>query len=203
MQRLGQPTPIVNAALAQLLGLLCAGESSATAAIGRIGARLAPAAAARAGGTLAAVAADEARHERLLSAVSARTCIAPILPGRTARRFFARLESRDPQIHAARVASLDGCVCQILGVVLGASNAGLIPTPVASLLAMIRRDEARHVRAMRTVARDLAVDASALRSIDLETRARFLAVLAVYEPHFASLGVEWGTVSARIRRDDA
>jgi len=189
-------------AAAQLLGLLRAGELSAEAAFGRITRRLPPAAAERMGGTLQLIRADEARHGRMLTEAADHSGLVPAPPAAAARRFFAILESRDPSVHVGRIAALDACVCQILSRVLAADRGSMLPPPVFATLESIRRDEGRHVRTARTLAREFGIDSNILQCLDLETRQAFDRVLCCYEPAFLALHVDAGAMRRQIRRDE-
>ena len=191
--------------IAPLLGLLRMGEQSAEQAFGRISGKLSTTQFAYALPALQAIAADEARHDRLLAvavtAVGGECC----RPRPDVRRFFMRLESRDPASHLARIASLDGAVCQILSSVLAKtsiSTSPSLPYPIAATLASIRADEGRHVRLARTVARELGFDPARLRAIDLDTRHRFADMLAHFDDSLTLLGIDAMTLRSRIRRDE-
>lgn len=192
-------------AIASLVGLLRAGEQSAEQAFGRIAGRLSATQYAHALPTLRAIAADEARHDRLLAG-AARAIDAEWFGLRPpVQRFFMRLESRDPRNHLSRIASLDGAVCQLLSAVLskrlGAAPAPL-PHAVLATLVKIRADEGRHVRLARALARDLGQDAVSFRAFDLETRHRFADVLGHFDGALATLGLDTVALRRRIRRDE-
>jgi hypothetical protein len=94
------------------------------------------------------IAEEEGGHDALLAGV--RQCL-PIArnlaSSRTAvRRFYLRMQERDPERHLARIVGLDSAVCTILSS-LTAPGRGISDDPVirARLLA-IRRDETSHVR---------------------------------------------------------
>jgi hypothetical protein len=192
-------------AVACLVGLLRAGEQSAEQAFGRIAGRLSATQFAHALPSLRAMAADEARHDRLLARAAGaidgewfrvRPCV---------QRFFMRLESRDPRIQLSRIASLDGAVCQLLSAVLskGLGTARTtLPPPVLATLVTIRADEGRHVRIARALARELGQDAASFRAFDLETRHRFSGVLGHFDGALATVGLDTVTLHSRIRRDE-
>jgi hypothetical protein len=188
--------------IAQLLGLLRAGEQSAEFAFGRVRKRLPPAAAQNLHQTLESIQSDEARHGRMLAIAAHLSGITPSGPAAAARRFLARLESRDPGVHLARIASLDGCVCQVLSRVLAADIASRLPHSVSIVLGSIRRDEGRHVRTARRLARELGMDTGDLRCHDDETRESFDSVLGCYEHAFLALDVDAGAMRRLIRRED-
>lgn len=192
-------------AAARLVGLLRAGEQSAEQAFGRIAGRLSATQFAHALPSLRAIAADEARHDRLLARAAGaidgeRFALRPGV-----QRFFMRLESRDPRIHLSRIASLDGAVCQLLSAVLSKTHSTAhttLPHPVLATLVTIRADEGRHVRIARALARELGQDAASFRAFDLETRHRFADVLDHVEKALAMLGLDTMALRGRIRRDE-
>ena len=192
-------------AIACLVGLLRAGEQSAKQAFGRIAGRLSATQFAHALPSLRAIAADEARHDRLLARAAGAIDGEGfgLRPG--VQRFFMRLESRDPGIHLSRIASLDGAVCQVLSAVLsnrlGTAHTTL-PYPVLATLVTIRADEGRHVRIARALARELGQDGVSFREFDLETRHRFSDVLAHFDGALATLGLDSVALRRRIRRDE-
>jgi hypothetical protein len=192
-------------AVACLVGLLRAGEQSAEQAFGRIAGRLSATQFAHALPSLRAIAADEARHDRLLARAAGAIDGEwfGLRPG--VQRFFMRLESRDPRIHLSRIASLDGAVCQLLSAVLskgfGTAHTTL-PHPVLATLVTIRADEGRHVRIARALARELGQDAASFRAFDLETRHRFSDVLGHFDRALATLGLDTVALRRRIRRDE-
>jgi hypothetical protein len=191
-------------AMACLVGLLRAGEQSAEQAFGRIAGRLSATQFAHALPSLRAIAADEARHDRLLARAAAAIDGEWFRVGPCVRRFFMRLESRDPRTHLSRIASLDGVVCQLLSALLskGLGPAQTLPHPVPATLVTIRADEGRHVRIARALARELGQDAASFRTFDLETRDRFSGVLGHFEGAFATLGLDTVALRGRIRRDE-
>lgn len=192
-------------AVAAFVGLLRAGEQSAEQAFGRIASRLSATQFAHALPHLQAIAADEARHDRLLARAAGAIDGARFRPSPRVRRFFLRLESRDPATHLARIASLDGAVCQVLSAVLSKRLSGLhatLPHPITTTLATIRADEGRHVRIARTLARELGEDTASFRALDLETRHCFADVLGQFEGALAMLGIDTVTLGGRIRRDE-
>jgi hypothetical protein len=190
--------------IAPLLGLLRMGEQSAEQAFGRISAKLSRTQFAHAVPALQTIAADEARHDRLLAAAASVVDADCCHPRSHMRRFFMRLESRDPATHLARIASLDGAVCQVLSSLLATTTRSTFPSlpyPIAATLATIRADEGRHVRVARTLANELGLDSADLRAIDLDTRHRFADTLLLFEDSLVMLGIDWMTLRTRIRRD--
>lgn len=184
-------------AIARLLGLLRTGEQSAEVAFRRMSAS--PAVEGTVRTTLLSIAADEARHDRLLATGSAATGVAAIPPERAVRRFFARLQSRELGTHLARVAGLDACVCQVLACVVGAG--GGLPGPLAIALHTIRQDEGRHVRLARELARRVGTSEATMSELELDTRRAFAQVVTTFDDAFEALGVDVETLGRRIRRD--
>ena len=187
-------------ALSRLLGLLRAGEQSAAAAFGQLIRRLHPAAAECARVALQSIQADEARHDWILAKASDDSGISPAPPAKVARRFFATLESRDLGVHLGRIAALDACVCQVLSCVLSTTHHSTLPAPIVETLESIRRDEGRHVKIARTLARGLGVDDRTLQCVDVETRNAFDRVLHSYEPALVVLLADAEALRRRIRR---
>jgi hypothetical protein len=192
-------------AVACLVGLLRAGEQSAEQAFGRVAGRLSATQFAHALPSLRVIAADEARHDRLLARAAGAIDGEwfRVRPG--VQRFFMRLESRDPRIQLSRIASLDGAVCQLLSAVLskGLGTARTtLPHPVLATLVTIRADEGRHVRIARALARELGQDAASFRAFDLETRHRFSRVLGHFDGALATVGLDTVMLHTRIRRDE-
>jgi hypothetical protein len=197
----GRLAPVPMSALEPLLGLLRAGEQSAEAAFGRIARRLQPATAARVNHALHLIQQDEQRHTILLRNAADASCMQHCRPTASARRFFARLESRDLAVHLGRIAALDACVCQVLSRILAAGSRATMPPALQQALTTIRRDEGHHVKNARALAVDLGIDPAHLRNIELETRQAFDLVLGCYEASFLSLGIHAESLRRRIRRD--
>jgi hypothetical protein len=185
--------------VATLLALLRAGEQSAAAALNRIAERLSAGELELAAPRLARLIADEQRHDASLARHAAGLPIAPVGDAAT-RRFFRRLESREPVIHLARVAALDSCVCQVLSRVLMPAGEGLGPS-LSGLLSRIRSDEAEHVRAARYLSMSFGLKETQLRSIDLEVRDAFALLLGARAVSFEALGVDSVELISRIRRE--
>jgi rubrerythrin len=164
--------------------------------------RLKPAGAAHAQRALEMIVADELRHDDWLAAASDETRIPAIPVTEPSRRFFSSLESHDLVVHLSRIATLDGCVCQILSRVLAADGGSDVPAPIAAALIRIRRDEAGHVRTARALARELGLDSAASRAIELETRRAFSGVIARHESAFTMLGVDAADLARRLQRHE-
>lgn len=185
---------------ATLLALLRAGEQSAAAAFERIARRLSAGERSLAAAQLAHLIDDERLHDEALAAQAA--ALPQVAVGDAAtRRFFRRLESREPHIHLARVAALDGCVCQVLGRILRSSARQHLDAALGRVLAGIRLDEARHVRTARGLCVALDMDAAQLTRIGCEVRYDFAALLITRASCFQALGVDSVELIACIRRD--
>lgn len=185
---------------ASLLALLRAGEQSAAVAFERIARRLSPGQLSLAAPPLTRLIADEHRHDAMLAA-HAELLPAAETGGAATRRFFRRLESREPGVHLARVAALDSCVCQVLSRVLAAPVDDLLPESLIASLQAIRRDEGRHVRETRKLALEFDVDLRRFGEIGAEVRAGFATILAQRALTFDALGVDAADLVARVRRD--
>lgn len=187
-------------AVARLLGLLRTGEQSAQVAFGRMARRVSPVAGAHAQHALAGIAVDEARHDRLLAAGAAAASVVAIRPEASVRRFFVGLQSREFGIHLARIAALDGCVCQVLSVVLSARVRARLPLPLVAALVTIRGDEGRHVRVARDLARAIGITPATVDEVDLATRHAFASVLASFDTSLSALGINVDALRRRVQR---
>ena len=183
-----------------LIGLLRLGEHLAEGAFDRIARAFTGTPLQRYQATLACIADDESRHDRWLSNLTREH--APTRMDRKARRFFVALRDSDPGIHLARIASLDGCVCQIVTRVVGGPATKLLPQPLVEVLKAIRSDEARHVRIARRLALESGTQLAQLNDIDDDTRAAFAAVLVRYVDEFERLGVDSNRLIRGINRVD-
>lgn len=185
---------------ATLVALLRAGEQSAAAAFARIARRLTAGEFTLAAAPLALLIADEQRHEEVLAAHAAVLPQVATEDART-RRFFRRMESREPHLHLARVAALDACVCQVLSRVLRPSARQLLNAALGMRLAEIRSDEAQHVRLTRSLCTALDMDAAQITRIGCEVRHEFAALLTTRAASFQALRVDVDDLIARIRRE--
>ena len=186
--------------LATLLALLRSGEQSAGLAFGRIRQGLSPGLLALASPVLNDLIADERRHDQMLEQLCAHLPYVRVCDAQT-RRFFHGLESREPRIHLARVASLDACVCQVLTRALALPGIPQGEPLTAIVLSNIRADEARHVKISRALARLQGTPDTQLRVVDLEVRQRFAALLETRTAAFEGLGIDMPNLIAAIRRD--
>ncbi len=186
--------------VATLLALLRAGEQSAASAFSRIARRLSAGELQLAAPRLTALIADEQRHDL---ALAAHCDMLPhvIVGDAMTRRFFRKLESREPAVHLARVAALDSCVCQVLTRVLARTTPRQWGESLMDLLSGIRRDEARHVHTTRDLVRMCGADAGLLLAVNAEVRYGFAALLDARAPAFEALGVDCTSLVAYIRRE--
>ena len=142
---------------------------------------------------------DEQRHDALLSHHAA--AMSPVAVDHAARHFFRRLETREPAVHLARIASIDAAGCQILSHML-APAARMDPTGnLANALSSIRRDEGRHIRIARRLALDLGVDAATLNEISSTVRHSFAKLLESRAAYFEALGIDSVAMIGSIERD--
>ena len=178
--------PAAAIALAEALPFLQCGEESAVHAFGR---RLAGTAGTATQTALDAITADEQRHANWLEALAASLPEPAAQPDAGAMSaFFRRLLTRDPALHFARIAALDLAVCAILRP-LAAPRGALSPAPeVATGLAAIRSDEARHVRIARRCAGALGFGVAEQRALDLAMRAELAGLLAPVRASLGALG---------------
>jgi rubrerythrin len=142
-------------ALAELLQVLSCGEESATATFESLAqSSLEPTRRS----VLMQIAADERRHQLLLSTISAGLPQPQIEPGFVAmmRRFFMRLADRDMSVHFLRIAALDSAACQFLALLRARTSPLAADDRLVSVLRRIHMDEARHVRLARECAGPLA-----------------------------------------------
>lgn len=166
-------------AFATLLGFLLCGEESATHAFGDSLARTSTDVERAA---LTAIAHDEAVHACLIDQWLAWLPDAPSdLDLVASRRFFKRLQSRDRVLHFARIAALDASVCRMLSQLIRstalAHRAGLVAG-----LALIRSDEARHVRVSRTLALRHGMRPEDLSDVAADVDAQLAVLMAPAEP---------------------
>lgn len=148
-------------------------------------------------GVLNQIADDERRHEQLLSSVAQRGIAGRV--DRIARQFYVGLHDPDPSIHLARIAALDGCVCEVFSLVLQSPTPSLSP-PLRRVLSQIRRDEGRHVRIARRLALECGAAAQLLHEMDAEIRTAFTPVLGRYTDEFEGLGVNSNQLLRRVSR---
>jgi len=184
-------------ALAELLQVLACGEESAALAFEHLGRSAKDSTLRQA---LAGIAADEARHEALLTDL--RRTLPPPAPDRTLhaaiRGFFLRLADRDSLVHCTRIAAIDSGLCHVLAVLRKRGGVAAIDPVAASVLGRIHQDEARHVViASRCSARLLGTPRG--RDIVIETRERFACLLERRGASFDALSVDPGLLLARLR----
>ncbi|MGJ3649183.1 3-oxoacyl-ACP synthase [Sphingomonas sp. GlSt437] len=175
-------------ALAVLVPLLGCGEEAAALAFDGLADAADDDLAAPA---LALIADEERVHEQLLSALAAALPPTDRQPQlmRAARRFHIDLGRGSGAEHLARIAGIDAAVCTILSRMLR-PDAAIGADPVTrALFGRIHRDEARHVRVSRTLARSLG---SARANADVAAGAReaLAGVLGLAGAAFDTLGVD-------------
>ena len=179
--------------------MMRAGEQSAADGFARIVARLTQGEHARAAGVLAPLIADEQRHDELLAVHAAALPVVGV--DHEARRFFRRLETREPSVHLARIAALDACACQILARMVSPVPRARLRPDLVNTLTSIRRDEGFHVRQAHELALELGVEPLRMREIGGVVRRSFVLLLASRAPHFEALGVDCPALIQSIERE--
>ena len=183
---------------AVLVSLLRLGERSAGFAFERLARSTKIATSDPYRALLAQVAQDERRHDCELAAVAGDAI--RLRMNNSSRRFFLGLHDRDIRIHLARIAALDGCVCQIVTQVLSGSLLAPQDAGLRRTLERIRHDEGRHVRIARRAAQRYGASDALLCEIDHQTRNAFCAVLAPHAEDFQALGIDPQRLLNRMRR---
>ncbi len=184
-------------ALSQLMPILICGEESAALVFGRFTHSSLSESFSLA---LQRISEDEAEHERLLSRI--RRSLPPFLPDARSigelRHFLKAAAHRDIGIHFTRIAALDSAVCGILAAVR-ASRCSIGRDPaIATILARIHRDEARHVKIAGGFANVLTVRSQ--RSDEAsEIRLRFARLLGQQGDALERLALDPDHLLARIR----
>lgn len=137
-------------ALAALLPLLGCGEEAAAIAFDSL-ANTTGNASARI--VMAGIAAEERQHDRLLK--SLMRALPPAAGAREvmrqSRRFHISLGRGGLALHLTRIAAIDAAVCTMLSRLLRAGAPLRRDPAVFAVLGRIRSDEARHVRASRSI----------------------------------------------------
>lgn len=182
------------AALGVLLPLLGCGEESAALAFEGL-AQAQPADTA----ALRLIAAEERVHDGLIAALTDKLPADPsaAVTRRAARRFHIELGRGDVAARLARIAATDAAVCTVLSRLLAADRPLAGDRTVSSVLSRIHRDEARHVRSSRQLARRLGGD---LRDIGASARVALADVLRLGATAFEALGVEPDRLDRDLRR---
>lgn len=175
--------------LANLLPYLSCGEASAVHVFGtglrqRLSAEHHP--------MLAGIAADERRHDALLTRMEHLLPPAQSQPSpQRLGLFFRRIERRDPAEHLARVAALDLAVCRVLqGLLMPGAALRASPTWWRALHGL-RQDEARHVRLARQLARELGLAAERQAALDLVLARQLAELLSPVQASLQRLGASW------------
>lgn len=185
--------------LAALLPILGCGEEAATLAFDGLAASLSDDPEARL--TLAGIAVDEDRHDRLI--LSLRAALPPPPDQRDtlrrARRFHIDLGRGSTAFRLARIAALDSAVCTVLGRLLH-RKAALAGAPrIHGALAAIWRDESHHVSVSRRLALARA-DAVTLRPLAVEARHALADILLLAGAALDSLDVDPMLLARDVRR---
>lgn len=171
-------------ALAMLVPVLGCGEEAAALAFDGLAA-----ARARDAAALRAIGAEERVHDALLKQVAASLPPPARDLRRSARRFHIDLGRGGPALHLARIAAIDAAVCTIFSRLIRPQT-GLARDPaLRTILARIHRDEARHVRVSRSLAR-ATMSRCALQACGAATRAAMAATLAPAADAFEALRVD-------------
>jgi hypothetical protein len=185
-------------AFAHLLPLLGCGEEAAALAFDGLSTAASDPLAAAA---LAAIAAEERLHDGLIAGLIAALPPAPgaVATRRAARRFHINLGRDRPTVRLARIAATDAAVCTMLSRLLRPGRPLAAEPTVAPILARIHRDEARHVRQSRRLAR-VGGEAAMLRDVAGATRAALADVLRLGAAAFDALEVDPDQLDRDLRR---
>lgn len=171
--------------LADVLPYLACGEVSAVLAFtGRLWHQLPPAARH----ALRAMAQDERRHAQLIEQL--QQVLPPPRqtpdPQRVAM-FFRRLESSDAARHLAHIAALDRAVCQVLHPLLRRDAPIGVAHELHRALCALRQDEARHVRAARSLAHQLGFCPQHQPALERDIQQRLQILLQPVQASLVSL----------------
>ncbi len=191
-------------ALARLLPVLLCGEQSAVVLFHHEARRLSAAARQASYHCFSTIEKDEFQHDLGLQALQRKLPRPQDLPNirRRAKRFFARLGRVESTAeHFAQISHLDSAVAVIMRA-LEASEAAR-DRQLRSLVAQIKRDEARHVFISRSHALQLGIARSDYRSMGQQIRTQVLALLAPFGSAFETLGVDVDRLFGRIRKSRA
>lgn len=185
--------------LAALLPILGCGEEAATLAFDGLAASLTDDPEARL--TLADIAADEDRHDRLILSLRAALPLPPDQREtlRRARRFHIDLGRGSTAFRLARIAALDSAVCMVLGRLLHRKAALACAPRIHGALAAIWRDESHHVSVSRCLALARA-DAATLRPLAVDARNALADILLLAGPALDSLKVDPMLLARDVRR---
>jgi hypothetical protein len=186
--------PAKAQALADLLPLLACGEESAALAFDGF-------ARGRADGmttALARIAAEERGHGALIAGIRDQLPAPRNLASTRAeaRRFYLRLQERDPMRHIVRITALDSAACTILSA-LTRTGQGISDDPeIQSRLRCIQREEVGHVRL--TLALSSAIGHARAPILE-ETRVALATLLTSSADCFEALAVEPEALLTAIR----
>ena len=205
ISRIGVPTPLPYflttleddqaLALATLVPLLGCGEEAAALAFDGL-AEGADTSVERY--ALQGIAAEERVHDILLAQLAASLpAINATAIRQKARRFHITLSRGDSGQHLARIAAIDAAVCTILSRLLRAGTPISRDVAIRTMLARIRRDEARHVAISRQIARR---SSNNVQDTGADARSALADILVIGADAFERLGVDPDQLFKDIRR---
>ena len=187
--------PAVKAqALADLLPLLACGEESAALVFDGFARGRADATAT----ALARIAAEERGHGALIAGIRDQLPAPRDLASTraAARRFYLKLQERDPMRHIVRITALDSAACTVLSA-LTRTGQGISDDPqIRSRLRCIQREEVGHVRL--TLALSSAIGRARAPILE-ETRAALATLLTSSADCFEALAVDPDALLTAIR----
>jgi hypothetical protein len=147
---------------------------------------------------LQGIAAEERVHDVLLVQLAASLpAIDATAIRRKARRFHITLARGGGGQHLARIAAIDAAVCTILSRLLRAGTPISRDTAIRTMLARIRRDEARHVAISRQIARRSSDN---IRDTGADARSALADILTIGADAFERLAVDPDQLFTDIRR---
>ncbi len=183
-------------AAAQLLPVLLCGEESAALVFDALQEQSAQ---PQVQATLQGIACDEYRHELLLRQLRDGLPAHEVGPPlrRALQRFFLSMADRDLRKHLARIVALDSAVCALLGALRARGKPLGCDRTVASLIGLIHRDEARHVRIARELVGQLSA-CSRTSDVAIEAREGLIEILKFRAAALDSLQVDPDKIFARL-----
>lgn len=147
---------------------------------------------------LQGIATEERVHDVLLAQLAASLpAIDATAIRQKARRFHITLARGGGAQHLARIAAIDAAVCTILSRLLRAGTPISRDTAIRTMLARIRRDEARHVAISRQIARRSSDN---IRDTGADARSALADILTVGADAFERLAVDPDQLFTDIRR---
>ena len=138
---------------------------------------------------MAQIANDELRHAQWLEQLRlALPNPNQILANDELSRFFKRMLTRNSALHFARVAALDSAVCKLLTPLLHVKSALFVHAPEihAGLIAIVR-DEARHVKAARAMAKQFGINQATRLEVNASIQSELWQLLSPVLPGLARL----------------